>query len=208
MSTEVARPALGFVADHPALDFLNSIAAPRGTEFDWLSNGTDLLDWLEARGLVSADELTDMRNRAEPELLEQAAARARQLREWFRGFILKHAGTPLEDIPPSDLAPLNEILMRGSSFFQLEASLGGPPQLTRRNRWGGTDMLLVPIAEAMALLITSVDFTEVKNCEGPTCTMIFTDISKNRKRRWCSMAVCGNRAKASAHRARKGAENT
>jgi len=202
MPSQIARPALGFIADNSALDFLNSIATPRATEFDWISSGADLMDWLEARGLVSGDELADMRDRVEPELLDQAAAKARQLREWFRGFVLKHAGQPLEAITPDDLAPLNDILVRGSSFFQLETGSIGAPQLIRRNRWGGSDMLLVPLAEAIASLLTTIDFSEVKNCEGPTCTMVFHDVSKNRKRRWCSMAVCGNRAKAAAHRAR------
>ncbi|MEL6323421.1 MAG: CGNR zinc finger domain-containing protein, partial [Pseudomonadota bacterium] len=43
--------------------------------------------------------------------------------------------------------------------------------------------------------------------EGPTCTLYFHDVSKNHKRRWCSMDICGNRAKAAAHRkARKAAK--
>jgi len=42
----------------------------------------------------------------------------------------------------------------------------------------------------------------VKNCEGPTCTMLFLDTTKGHARRWCTMAVCGNRAKQASHRAR------
>jgi predicted RNA-binding Zn ribbon-like protein len=42
----------------------------------------------------------------------------------------------------------------------------------------------------------------VKGCEGPVCTLLFLDRTRARARRWCSMAVCGNRAKQAAHRTR------
>ncbi|WP_443691321.1 CGNR zinc finger domain-containing protein [Pseudomonas sp.] len=38
---------------------------------------------------------------------------------------------------------------------------------------------------------------KIKQCEG--CTWLFIDTSKNHRRRWCSMATCGNRAKAQRH---------
>jgi predicted RNA-binding Zn ribbon-like protein len=63
--------------------------------------------------------------------------------------------------------------------------------------------LLLPIAEAMARLICDEDFSYVKACEGPTCTLLFADHTRGRARRWCSMALCGNRAKQAAHRHRQ-----
>jgi hypothetical protein len=39
-------------------------------------------------------------------------------------------------------------------------------------------------------------------CEAGNCSLWFLDVSKGHARRWCSMAICGNRAKAAAHRAR------
>ena len=53
-----------------------------------------------------------------------------------------------------------------------------------------------------ALLENEKDFSLVRKCEGEGCTLWFLDLSKAHARRWCSMAVCGNRAKAAAHRAR------
>ncbi len=51
--TETARPEPFFIADDHALDLLNSVAAPWGTEIEWLGDGRDLLAWLDAlpRGL-------------------------------------------------------------------------------------------------------------------------------------------------------------
>jgi len=57
----------------------------------------------------------------------------------------------------------------------------------------------------MSRLVTEVDFTHVKACEGHACTLLFVDKTRRRARRWCSMAVCGNRAKVAAFRNRKDA---
>jgi predicted RNA-binding Zn ribbon-like protein len=62
--------------------------------------------------------------------------------------------------------------------------------------------LLLPIAEALAHLVRSEDFPLVKGCEGRTCTFLFLDRTHGRARRWCSMTICGNRAKQAAHRQR------
>ena len=58
------------------------------------------------------------------------------------------------------------------------------------------------VLQLMADLVTTVDFTHVKGCERHTCTLLFVDTTRGRMRRWCSMAVCGNRAKQAAHRGR------
>ena len=50
------------------------------------------------------------------------------------------------------------------------------------------------------------DFTNIRACEGHRCTLIFADHTRRRGRRWCSMAMCGNRAKQAAHRHRLKAE--
>ncbi|MCB5179136.1 CGNR zinc finger domain-containing protein [Streptomyces antimicrobicus] len=42
----------------------------------------------------------------------------------------------------------------------------------------------------------------IRPCASATCVLHFFDTSRNGTRRWCSMAVCGNRAKASRHYAR------
>ena len=70
------------------------------------------------------------------------------------------------------------------------------------HQWRTPDALLLPIGEALAQLVCTEDFSDVKACEGPACTLLFADHTRGRTRRWCSMAICGNRAKQSAHRHR------
>ncbi|MBI2402308.1 MAG: CGNR zinc finger domain-containing protein [Gemmatimonadetes bacterium] len=50
------------------------------------------------------------------------------------------------------------------------------------------------LVEAAVALLTSPRLTRVKAC--PSCRWFFLDVSKNRSRRWCSMATCGSSAKA------------
>ncbi|WP_369193120.1 CGNR zinc finger domain-containing protein [Streptomyces djakartensis] len=42
----------------------------------------------------------------------------------------------------------------------------------------------------------------IRGCAHPSWALHFLDTSRNGTRRWCSMAVCGNRAKASRRHAR------
>ncbi|WP_443030412.1 CGNR zinc finger domain-containing protein [Sphingomonas sp. ZT3P38] len=48
--------------------------------------------------------------------------------------------------------------------------------------------------------VVEQDFAQVEACEGHGCTLLFSDHTRRRTRRWCSMSVRGNRAKVSAHR--------
>ena len=73
--------------------------------------------------------------------------------------------------------------------------------------WPGTDDLarpLWPLALSAGDLLTSADRERVKECAADNCSWLFLDMSRNRSRRWCDMAVCGNRAKARRFRAREG----
>jgi predicted RNA-binding Zn ribbon-like protein len=197
-------PAI-FVADAPGLDFLNSVATPVDEEVDWISDGEGLLAWLEQAGMVPGEVLAAMRAQAEPGELDAVAERARALREWFRGFVRKRKGRPLAARDVRELAPLNQLLERDEQYGVIVAADTNAESTFefRANRhWKSPESLLMPIAEALARLVCDEDFTHVKACEGPRCTLMFADHTRGHARRWCSMAICGNRAKAAAHRRR------
>lgn len=197
-------PAI-FVADAPGLDFLNSVATPFGEVIDWLDNGDGLLNWLRQARLVPSDVLDALTARAMPGELDNVADQARSLREWFRGFVLKHMGRPLTIEALHELEPLNSLLERDETFSQLVLHRhpdGTRMDLRMRRRWRSPDSLLLPIGETLARFVCQEDFTDVKVCEGNGCTVMFADHTRRRARRWCSMAVCGNRAKQAAHRSR------
>jgi predicted RNA-binding Zn ribbon-like protein len=195
-------PAL-FVADSLGLDFLNSIATPTDTPIDWIEDGDGLLDWLEQARLVPADALKTLRAQAMPGEFDNVAAQARTLREWFRGFVRAHKGRPLTAGDLGALEPLNRLLERDDRFSRIVAHDDGAALTVRpMRRWRSPESLLLPIGEALSKLVCEEDFSAVKACEGPVCTLMFADHTRGRARRWCSMAICGNRAKQAAHRNR------
>ena len=197
------RPPAIFIADSLGLDFLNSIAKPADKPIDWLESGDGLLSWLAQAELVSANVLDALKARAMPGELDKVADQARALREWFRGFVHKHIGRPLPSMALRELAPLNRLLKRDEAFNQISRdSAGDRLELRAKHRWRSPESLLLPIGEALARFVCEENFANVKACEGHGCTLVFADHSRRRARRWCSMAICGNRAKQIAHRNR------
>lgn len=198
------RPPAMFVGDALGLDFLNSIATPVDTAVDWIGDGEGYLCWLDQAHLVPGDVLRDMRERTPPGELDKVAGQARSLREWFRGFVRRHKGRPLTAEALAELEPLNRLLRGDETFSQITPLPNGqgPFELQAVRRWRNPDALLLPVGEALARLVCTEDFADVKACEGPACTLLFADHTRARARRWCSMAICGNRAKQAAHRHR------
>ena len=204
------RPPAIFVADTLALDFLNSVATPVDSAVDWIDDGAGLLSWLEQARLVPADAMKTLRAHALPGEFDNVAAQARSLREWFRGFVRKHQGRALAPKDLRELEPLNRLLERDEGFGRIvagdrDSASGLQFQMTRR--WRSPETLLLPIGEALAKFVCEEDFANVKACEGPACTLLFADHTRGRARRWCSMAICGNRAKQIAHRSRLKAQS-
>jgi len=211
---EDSLPPAAFIAGILGLDFLNSLARPVDEVVDWLSNGSDFLSWMKQAGLLSVDEIAVVKSSMSAKELDRVAAKARGLRDWLREFVTANMGRPLKAQVMTLLGPLNELLGMDEVFWSLapgpvpsskQTSDKTSPaifHLQAQRRWRKPDSLLSPIAEEIAKLISSADFRYVKACQGDKCILFFLDQTRRHARRWCSMAVCGNRAKQVAHLAR------
>ena len=197
------QPAI-FVGDALGLDFLNSIATPVDTAVDWIDDGESYLSWLEQASLVPSEVLRGIKARALPGELDKVAGQARSLREWFRGFVCQYKGQRPTFEALAELEPLNRLLERDEAFSRISPRPIGrwPFELQAMRRWRNPNALLLPVGEVLARLVCSEDFLRVKTCEGPACTLLFADHTRGHARRWCSMSICGNRAKQAAHRNR------
>src|SRR5215469_3427864 len=134
-----------FVGDAPALDFLNSVATPADATMDWIDDGEGLLSWLEQAKLVPTDVLRKVRTQVPSHELDRIADGARSLREWFRGFVLKHKGRPLALTNLAGLEPLNQLLGRDEAYYQIVLPPGGKPaapELDVMRRWSAPEALL------------------------------------------------------------------
>src|SRR5262245_40843106 len=118
------RPLPFFVGDHLALDFLNTIATPKDVPVEWLRDGLDFVDWLEQANVIAADVAARFRLAKDQRVLDRVARRAREFREWLRGFVDRHMGQPLSPSAAKALGPLNDLLARDISYPVVEAAGG------------------------------------------------------------------------------------
>ena len=135
---------------------------------------------------------------AQSERAASVLARAIRLREaLYRMF---SALARDAQVAPDDLSILNGALAEAHNRLRL----GAAPAFDRFGWvWSGADdaldRMLWPIARSAAELLTAPELARVRECAGQPCGWLFLDASRNHSRRWCSMAGCGNRAKAKRH---------
>jgi predicted RNA-binding Zn ribbon-like protein len=197
---------LDLIADDPALNFANTESG-RGfpSHVNHLREGQHVAIWLKhARALPPEDadwlgREVSKRPDLGADLLKQAIA----LREPIHaiGAALGHRAKP----PEASLAKLSVLHARYISQAEL-----APGALSCRWRWSLRDApveaALGPIALAAVRLFTEGDFHRIRECGGHACGWLFYDRSKNNRRRWCEMEVCGNRAKQRRLAARRRAD--
>lgn len=189
----MSNPAF-FIGDHAALDFLNSIAAPRGEVIESIPNGEAYLVWLADSGLIDPAEARELHDKFGGAALDRVATEARELREWLRLIMAQPDA--------KTVAKLNQILATDCAQRQLEIS-GRRLVLRERREYTQARQLLAPVVRAIAELLTDENQSLIKHCANPSCTLWFYDRTKAHRRRFCSAAVCGNRAKVAAFRERQ-----
>lgn len=187
----VATPDAPQVGDHLALDLLNTEARSQGQAVDHWASADDVRRWLVRQGVAPAGD------GAPADLLE----RGRDLRAAVREAI-----TARKTGGAVDVDVLNTHLHDYLTFPRLQRDATGALAVIRVARDDGAASLLGPVAEAAAQLLAEGDLALVRQCEHPDCILWFYDRTKSHKRRWCSMAQCGNRHKAARFRKRSSAE--
>ena len=179
--------------------FINShydLEIDRGA--DLFASADSLMAWLVRRELLA--------RRPTPALTLSDVRRARVIREGLRGLASAN-GDPTHQrsqTAAGAIAGLNQAA-RGAAV-ELRFSEAGPRFVAAARSGLNHALGLVLGITAGAMLDGS--WFRMKVCPGEHCGWAFYDHSRNQSGRWCSMAVCGGRAKARAHyrRRRAGAE--
>lgn len=190
LSLPAAEPI--FIADDLALDFINTRFGVGEGRRECLNSDEEVVEWLRRSGSLAPTVAVPTGKR--DKLLKAAL----ELRESARELVAKRKagnfGNP---------AVLNRFLALDHRVEHLEWRKGHPPTLELKQQSSDLEALLVPIASAVAALLVQGELDLVRACESPDCTLWFYDRTKAHHRRWCSMALCGNRAKVAAFRARR-----
>jgi predicted RNA-binding Zn ribbon-like protein len=177
------------------LDFANTVNTRLRGGREYLTSYCELVAWSLHAGALTGDDVGALLHQAagNPELATAALERAIAVRETiYRILSTVAAGREPEG---GDLAALNAALRKALSHVEV-APAGD------RFEWGWMpdgdelDRMLWPVARSAADLLTSGDLGRVRQCAREGCDWLFMDTSKNRSRRWCSMAMCGSRVKA------------
>jgi len=179
-----------------AVDFANVPSAP-GQPFQKRLSWEELLTFLEASRIISAERRAQLLTLPESEtqtadaLLTRTIRLRDRLRQIFGALMRKER-------PESEwVEAINGVLRITEGHDELVFDQG-VWKLEFIAREGGLDWLLAAIARSAAEILDEGKGARLRACGNPNCSFFFYDKSRTHKRRWCSMALCGNRHKVAA----------
>jgi predicted RNA-binding Zn ribbon-like protein len=189
MSTELVGNAL-------CLDFANSVNQRADPRHDWLAEPDGLRRWAVLAGLPRP-----VRRPA-----DDTVSAAVELREAvYRTFSAVAAGRPvIRAGSAADTARITGTCAEGLSDAALvtdpEHADDRAPYRLEWKRAGDPRRVLWAVADSALELLRHGPLDRVGEC--PACGWVFLDTSRNGRRRWCSMAMCGGAVKSARHYAR------
>jgi len=187
-----------WVGNHACLDFVNTEAILQGERVDLLTDAGRLVAWLERAGILTEEQSSALAAtwRDHPTGGEATLRRVREFRLYLRGMAVELAETGAASEP--SVAAVNAALKARVGYRQIQRTDAGTYVERFADTEGRPDIVGL-LAETAADLLCHADLSLIRRCENPRCILYFYDTTKNHARRWCSMGVCGNRAKAAAH---------
>lgn len=182
------------VAGHPVLDLVNTLDwrfRESGPE-ELLCTYDDVLRFSAQTQLLTASQARRLRDAGHSAVL-QAMQSTRELREALAHIL--YAMTDKEAPPAGAIKKLNQYVQEAEARRGLQWD-----GLRLKISWAGNEgEAQFPVwlfAQSAFELLTSDAAEKIRACANGECRWLFLDTSKNHSRRWCDMAVCGNRMKA------------
>lgn len=191
------------------LDFVNTVVRTRDGPVDLLETPERFLDWMRRIDAGSVEpSMEDLAPRDLPGL-RLLTVEARELRRAL--VVLLRWVADGEDTEGFDAEPLEAGRFEAGAAFTIDRALGGASATYRlagldgvRTRFDRTSPFaaLTPITLSALEVVRNADPARLRECDADDCVRWFVDTSKGGRRRWCSMARCGNRAKVARYRTR------
>jgi predicted RNA-binding Zn ribbon-like protein len=200
--------AASFLGGHPALDFVNTAGGrTKSRDVERLREFADAAGWARSAGMLDDAEHDHLLARAEsaPTEASEALTDLRVQREALHAFLL----AAIEDVDCP--AAVRERVEADITAAHRAAHLSDRYRSRARSVWVtdpaelGLRVLAVRLALSCAALLAGEERFQIGACG--RCSWLYLDPSPSRRRRWCSMATCGNRAKVERHQQRQTAHD-
>lgn len=184
------------------IHFVNSVVW-RASEHpaDHITGPDVLMRFARRAGVLNEEQVEHLRQHAadNPEEAQAALERAKDVREAIYRVLYAVANHLPAD--PSDVEMLNDMVTEAHDQLHLvPGEIGSAFEWRWKSAEPQFDMLLWSVARSAAELLTSDELKKLKTCPGEGCAFLFLDRSRNGKRRWCEMDLCGNRNKVKRFR--------
>ena len=182
------------VGGHPLLDFLNTCGgAGKERDVERMMDWQTALKWSHRHGLLTSTEKRALdEERWHPVVAVQAL---RDFRETVHAVLSAIAnGRP---VPSAAHRQLRAYIVEAIEHADLRTVDGAPVEWHVALQQSGSGLLRDRLALAAYQLLSQANLASVRECNA--CSWHFLDLSRSKSRRWCSMATCGNRAKAQRH---------
>jgi predicted RNA-binding Zn ribbon-like protein len=166
-------------------DFVNT-EIPEWAQDD-IGSPAALADWLAGRGLLEPGA----------DVTAEDFLRTRAFRSWLRTLALANT----TGLPPATEERDALMAELGRLVFVLELGPGGEPSVAAAG--DGIDRALAGLASIAVSAAQDGTWSRFKACRKASCGWIFYDRSRNKSSNWCSMTICGNRAKTADYRRRR-----
>lgn len=173
-----------------SLRLIEEFVNTRRADGDGLSMREELRQWLSGHDLAPAST----------SVTDAELSRATAVREGLRAVIAENNAAPVASPRPDGLDPSARDEFEGlATELPLVLDVGvRPPRLVPHAGLSGVDAALATMLAGVVSAVADGTWARLKACREPSCRRAFYDHSRNRSRSWCSMELCGNRAKGRA----------
>jgi len=195
LSVEDLATAALLLGGRLAINFANVPSYPGAPSQDL--SWEELIAFLQGSNIVSAERASSLLalSGSDPDAAQALLSRSVRLRDALRrafGAMVRKEGIAREWAEP-----INQILRITEGHDELVFE-GNAWKMEFQAREGGLDWLLAAVARSAAEILVEGTQARLRICGNPACGLFFSDNSRTHRRRWCSMAICGNRHKVAS----------
>jgi len=190
---ETVKSSFSWIGGHPAVDFCNTEHLVSGEWVDHIECDQEIMRWAKTAGFeVRAAAVGAASTEFVHGSLREVRSAIRTLFECRIDFTVP-PHRPLEVLNRALKwkLPGDPLHFHNGIFERAPLSVGTPIEVMHA------------LAEDAAKILATDAGKRLRRCSSDSCVLLFLDTSRAGTRRWCSMKVCGNRAKVAAHLTRR-----